>query len=124
MSALRSTRCRARRSGVARPFRLRAAWRQAERTTSRARGCKRSGASLATCYRRRGRISQNRLSRIQLEIFDAVSGEDRLPIATMEAMKSRILPFIAGLAVAAIVGWAAWRFLFPGGLRIDLSRPA
>ena len=42
----------------------------------------------------------------------------------MEAMKSRILPVIAGLAVAAIVGWAAWRFLFPGGLRIDLSRPA
>ena len=42
----------------------------------------------------------------------------------MDSMKSRILPFIAGLAVAAIVGWVAWQYLFPAGLRIDLSRPA
>ena len=45
-------------------------------------------------------------------------------MGTMEAMKSRILPFIAGFAVAAIVGWVAWHYLFPAGLRIDLSRPA
>ena len=42
----------------------------------------------------------------------------------MDSMKSRILPFIAGLAVAATVGWVAWQYLFPAGLRIDLSRPA
>lgn len=39
-------------------------------------------------------------------------------------MASRILPFLTGVIITALVALAGWQFLYSSGMRIDLSRPA